>query len=131
MGAGVFGGGTLNAPLVQRSPAWHFPDAQPCAYGFFCRLLPTGDLIYLFLPAAYDEQRPAFSETLGLWAFWLYNGGLALVIFLDFFPIGWAQLDAVYQHGLAYARSSAFYNTTLSGSGCGCRAMWCLRLVRC
>jgi hypothetical protein len=24
-----------------------------------------------------------------------------------------AQLDAVYEHGLAYARSQAFYNTTL------------------
>jgi nitric oxide reductase subunit B len=24
-----------------------------------------------------------------------------------------AQLDAVYEHGLAYARSNAFYNTTL------------------
>jgi nitric oxide reductase subunit B len=33
-------------------------------------------------------------------------------IFLHFFPIGWPQLDAVYEHGLAYARSAAFYDTT-------------------
>jgi nitric oxide reductase subunit B len=39
--------------------------------------------------------------------------GLALWILLNFFPIGWAQLDAVFEHGLAYARSSTFYNTTL------------------
>jgi nitric oxide reductase subunit B len=32
---------------------------------------------------------------------------------LNFFPIGWPQLAAVYEHGLAYARSMAFYDTTL------------------
>jgi nitric oxide reductase subunit B len=48
-----------------------------------------------------------------LWAFWLYNGGLLLWILLNFFPIGWAQLNAVFEHGFAYARSMAFYDTTL------------------
>src|SRR5690242_5808430 len=55
----------------------------------------------------------AFGERLGLWAFWLYNAGLALWILLNFFPIGWLQLAAVYEHGLAYARSVTFYDTTL------------------
>ena len=32
---------------------------------------------------------------------------------LNFFPIGWPQLDAVFEHGLAYARSVKFYDTTL------------------
>ena len=32
---------------------------------------------------------------------------------LNFFPIGWAQLNAVFEHGLAYARSVQFYDTTL------------------
>ena len=32
---------------------------------------------------------------------------------VQFFPIGWPQLAAVYEHGLAYARSQAFYDTTL------------------
>jgi nitric oxide reductase subunit B len=50
---------------------------------------------------------------LGIWAFWLYNLGLALWILLNFFPIGWPQLNAVFEHGLAYARSIEFYNTTL------------------
>lgn len=36
-----------------------------------------------------------------------------LWILLNFFPIGWPQLDAVYEHGLAYARSNTFYKTTL------------------
>ena len=57
--------------------------------------------------------RPGFSEKLGMWAFWLYNGGLVLWILLNFFPIGWPQLNAVFEHGLAYARSGEFYNTTL------------------
>jgi nitric oxide reductase subunit B len=52
-------------------------------------------------------------EKLGRWAFWLYNSGLVLWIVFNFFPIGWPQLDAVYEHGLAYARSQNFYNTTL------------------
>lgn len=50
---------------------------------------------------------------MGVVAFWLYNAGLILWILLNFFPIGWQQLLAVYEHGLAYARSLAFYDTTL------------------
>jgi len=33
-------------------------------------------------------------------------------VVLHFFEIGWPQLDAVYEHGLAYARSKAFYDST-------------------
>jgi nitric oxide reductase subunit B len=69
-------------------------------------------LIYFCLRYA-AAGRVAFSERLGLIAFWLYNGGLVLWVALNFFPIGWPQLDAVFEHGLAYARSSAFYDTTL------------------
>jgi hypothetical protein len=35
-------------------------------------------------------------------------GGLVMWIFLHFFPIGWPQLNAVYEHGPAWARSQAF-----------------------
>ena len=31
---------------------------------------------------------------------------------MNFFPIGWPQLEAVYTHGYAYARSLRFYETT-------------------
>jgi nitric oxide reductase subunit B len=34
-------------------------------------------------------------------------------VFLEFFPIGWPQLNAVYEHGLAWARSQAFYDQDL------------------
>ncbi|MDE2026481.1 MAG: hypothetical protein KGJ07_08385, partial [Patescibacteria group bacterium] len=36
-----------------------------------------------------------------------------LWIVLNFFPIGWAQLMDVYEHGFAHSRSLEFYNTTL------------------
>jgi nitric oxide reductase subunit B len=38
---------------------------------------------------------------------------LSAVDRLQLFPIGWPQLDAVFEHGLAYARSIEFYSGTL------------------
>lgn len=112
VGAGVFGGGTLNAPLVNYYEHGTFltlNHAHTALFGAF-GLLAIG-LIYFCLRYATGE-RAAFGHRLGLVAFWLYNGGLVLWIALNFFPIGWPQLAAVYEHGYAYARSLAFYNTT-------------------
>ncbi len=113
VGAGVFGGGTLNAPLVNYYEHGTFltlNHAHTALFGAF-GLLAIGLIYFCLRYAAAD--RAAFSERNGIIAFWLYNAGLVLWIFLNFFPIGWAQLDAVFEHGLAYARSAAFYNTTL------------------
>ena len=113
VGAGVFGGGTLNAPLVNYYEHGTFltlNHAHTALFGAF-GLLGIG-LIYFCLRYIAADQHP-FGERIGQWAFWLYNGGLVLWILLNFFPIGWPQLDAVYEHGLAYARSQEFYNTTL------------------
>ncbi|MDE2450620.1 MAG: cbb3-type cytochrome c oxidase subunit I [Gammaproteobacteria bacterium] len=113
VGAGVFGGGTLNAPLVNYYEHGTFltlNHAHTALFGAF-GLLGIG-LIYFCLRYAAGEQH-AFGEKTGRWAFWLYNGGLVLWIALNFFPIGWPQLTAVYEHGYAYARSEAFYQTTL------------------
>jgi nitric oxide reductase subunit B len=113
VGAGVFGGGTLNAPLVNYYEHGTFltlNHAHTALFGAF-GLLGIG-LIYFCLRYVAADRHP-FGERLGRWAFWLYNGGLVLWIVLNFFPIGWAQLDAVYEHGLAYARSQEFYDTTL------------------
>jgi nitric oxide reductase subunit B len=113
VGAGVFGGGTLNAPLVNYYEHGTFltlNHAHTALFGAF-GLLAIG-LVYFCLRYAAGE-RAAFSDRLGLWAFWLYNAGLVLWIVLNFFPIGWLQLEAVYEHGLAYARSLQFYDTTL------------------
>jgi nitric oxide reductase subunit B len=113
VGAGVFGGGTLNAPLVNYYEHGTFltlNHAHTALFGAF-GLLAIG-LVYFCLRYAAGD-RVAFSERTGVWAFWLYNSGLVLWILLNFFPIGWPQLDAVFEQGLAYARSTAFYKTTL------------------
>lgn len=113
VGAGVFGGGTLNAPLVNYYEHGTFltlNHAHTALFGAF-GMLGIGLIYFCLRYAAAD--RVAFSERLGMWAFWLYNAGLALWIALNFFPIGWTQLAAVYEHGFAYARSLQFYDTTL------------------
>jgi nitric oxide reductase subunit B len=113
VGAGVFGGGTLNAPLVNYYEHGTFltlNHAHTALFGAF-GLLGIG-LIYFCLRYRAGNRVP-FSDRTGILAFWLYNGGLVLWILLNFFPIGWPQLEAVYEHGFAYARSAAFYDTTL------------------
>jgi nitric oxide reductase subunit B len=113
VGAGVFGGGTLNAPLVNYYEHGTFltlNHAHTALFGAF-GLLAIG-LIYFCLRYA-AGGRVVFNERLGWWAFWLCNIGLVLWILLNFFPIGWPQLDAVFEHGLAYARSVKFYDETL------------------
>ncbi len=112
VGAGVFGGGTLNAPLVNYYEHGTFltlNHAHTALFGAF-GLLAIG-LVYFCLRYAAGEGE--FGERLGKLAFWLYNLGLVLWIALNFFPIGWPQLAAVYEHGLAYARSLEFYDTTV------------------
>jgi nitric oxide reductase subunit B len=113
VGAGVFGGGTLNAPLINYYEHGTFltlNHAHTALFGAF-GLLAIG-LIYFCLRYVAADRAP-FGEKAGLWAFWLYNAGLVLWVLLNFFPIGWPQLNAVFEHGLAYARSAAFYDGTL------------------
>lgn len=112
VGAGVFGGGTLNAPLVNYYEHGTFltlNHAHTSMFGAF-GLLALG-LLYMSL--RYLNGNRPWSDRAGVWAFWLYNTGLVMWILLNFYPIGWPQLEAVYEHGVAYARSLAFYNTTL------------------
>ncbi len=113
VGAGVFGGGTLNAPLINYYEHGTFLTLNHAHTGLFGAFgeLAIG-LIYFCLRYAAADRHP-FSERIGLIAFWLYNAGLVLWITLNFFPIGWPQLDAVFEHGFAYARSDAFYSQTL------------------
>ncbi|TAL85257.1 MAG: nitric oxide reductase [Rhodanobacter sp.] len=111
VGAGVFGGGTLNAPLVNYYEHGTFltlNHAHTSLFGAF-GLLAIG-LLYMVLRYL-NGDRP-WSDRIGTWAFWLYNIGMVMWILLNFFPIGWPQLEAVYTHGYAYARSMQFYNTT-------------------
>src|SRR5437868_4536449 len=123
VGAGVFGGGTLNAPLINYYEHGTFltlNHAHTALFGAF-GLLAIG-LIYFCLRYATADRVP-FGERFGMWAFWLYNAGLVLWILLNFFPIGWPQLAAVYEHGLAYARSVEFSTPPWCGNGCVFPAM--------
>lgn len=111
VGAGVFGGGTLNAPLVNYYEHGTFltlNHAHTSMFGAF-GLLAIG-LLYMVL--RYINGNRPWSDRAGVWAFWLYNTGVVMWILLNFYPIGWPQLEAVYTHGYAYARSMQFYNTT-------------------
>lgn len=113
VGAGVFGGGTLNAPLInyyEHGTFLSLNHAHTALFGAF-GLLGIG-LVYFCLRYAAGNRLP-WSDRLGTWAFWLYNGGLVLWIALNFFPIGWSQLMDVYERGFSHARSLEFYNTTL------------------
>lgn len=113
VGAGVFGGGTLNAPLINYYEHGTFltlNHAHTALFGAF-GLLGLG-LVYFCLRFA-TGNKFVWSDRLGTWAFWLYNVGLLLWIVLNFFPIGWSQLMDVYKHGYAHSRSLEFYNTTL------------------
>lgn len=113
VGAGVFGGGTINSPLVnyyEHATFLSLNHAHTALFGAF-GLLALG-LVYFCLRYAAGEKT-IWSNRLGVWAFWLYNLGLVMWIALNFFPIGWPQLMDVYEHGLAHARSLEFYNTTL------------------
>lgn len=113
VGAGVFGGGTLNAPLVnyyEHGTFLSLNHAHTALFGAF-GLLAIAMVYFCLRFAAGNEAR--FSDRIGTWAFWLYNAGLVLWIVLNFFPIAWSQLIDVYEHGLTHARSLEFYNTTL------------------
>ncbi|MGC8537046.1 MAG: nitric-oxide reductase large subunit [Rhizomicrobium sp.] len=112
VGAGVFGGGTLNAPLVnyyEHATTLTLNHAHTALFGAF-GLLAIG-MIYFCLRYAGGET--PVSDRPGYIAFAFYNIGVILWVVLTFFPVGWPQLEAVYEHGLAYARSQAFYDTTL------------------
>jgi nitric oxide reductase subunit B len=113
VGAGVFGGGTLNAPLVNYYEHGTFltlNHAHTSLFGAF-GLLALGLIYFCLRYRAGPNAR--FDERLGRIAFWCYNIGLLMWVLLHFFPIGWPQLDAVYEHGLAWARSQAFYDQYL------------------
>ncbi len=132
VGAGVFGGGTLECAARQLLRARYLPHPQPRAHGAVRRLRAAGHRPGLFLPALCGGRARAFSERLGRWAFWLYNIGLVLWILLNFFPIGWPQLDAVFEHGLRLcAQRQVLRQDACCGNGCDCPAMWCSRSARC
>jgi len=112
IGAGVFGGGAINIPIINYFEHGTFltlNHAHSALFGAF-GLLGLG-LIYFCL--RYAAGNGNWSNKLGIWSFWLYNLGLILMMVLNLLPVGYLQFNAVIEHGFAYARSLDFYNTTL------------------
>ena len=110
IGAGVFGGGTLNAPLINYYEHGTFltlNHAHMALFGAF-GLFAIG-LIYFCLRYAFGD-RFVWSDKLSIWGFWLYNLSLILWMVLNLLPVGYLQLNEVYNHGFYYARGIEFYN---------------------
>ncbi|CAI3956344.1 Nitric oxide reductase large subunit (NorB) (PDB:3WFC) [Commensalibacter communis] len=111
VGAGIFGGGVLNAPLAnyyEHGTSLTLNHAHTAMFGAF-GLLGLG-MIYFCLRYAAGNKYP-FIERWGYIALFLFNIALVLWTWLTFFPVGWPQLNAVYEHGLNFARSLSFYDT--------------------
>jgi nitric oxide reductase subunit B len=57
--------------------------------------------------------RHAWSDRPLAWAFWLLNGGLAMMVLLSLFPVGVVQAWASVSEGLWYARSAELLQSPL------------------
>jgi len=118
VGAGVFGGGTLNAPLINYYEHGTFltlNHPHTSLFGAF-GLLGIGLIYFCLRYAAADRAR--FSDPLGLWAFWLYNAGLVLWIALNFFPLGWPH--SMRSTNMVWPMRGALNFTTRHCCGSGC-----------
>jgi nitric oxide reductase subunit B len=113
IGAGVMGGGALNAPLInyyEHGTFLTFNHAHTALFGAF-GLFALGVIYFCLRYAAGNKF--AWSDKLGIWSFWLYNLGLILWIVLNLIPVGYLQLIDVYNMGYWHARTMDFYNTVV------------------
>ena len=111
VGAGVLGF-FINLPLINYYEhgtyltVGHAHAAMFGAFGF----LALGMVTYM-LQLSIDPERWD-----GSWlraAFWCWNVGLALMVFVSVLPVGFLQLDVAFTEGYAAARSLEFYNGDL------------------
>ncbi|WP_415383238.1 nitric-oxide reductase large subunit [Halosimplex sp. TS25] len=108
VGAGVLGF-FINLPLINYYEhgtyltVGHAHAAMFGAFGFLALGMVTYMLQIAIDPADWD----------GSWlrgAFWLWNVGLALMVFVSVLPVGFLQLEAIFTESYAAGRSLAFYN---------------------
>lgn len=113
VGAGILGF-LINTPLalyylqgLQTTPA-HGHAALFGVYG----MLGIGML--LFCMRGLSER--GWSDRLFLWVFWLFNGGLALMVFVSLLPQGLIQGYVAFREGYWFARSSELIHSPLMES---------------
>jgi len=108
VGAGVLGF-FINLPLINYYEhgtyltVGHAHAAMFGAFGFLALGMVTYMLQISIRPDRWD----------GSWlrgAFWLWNVGLALMVFVSVLPVGFLQLEAIFTESYAAGRSLAFYN---------------------
>ncbi|QHS16971.1 nitric-oxide reductase large subunit [Halopenitus persicus] len=111
LGAGVLGF-FINLPLVNYYEhgtyltVGHAHAAMFGAFGFLALGMATYMLRIATVPSQWTERRLR-------WAFWLWNVGLAVMVFVSVLPVGFLQLEVAFTEGYAAARSLAFYNGDL------------------
>ena len=109
LGAGVFGL-IVNLPIMnyyQHGTYLGVNHGHAALMGVYGNLSVAGVLFcskFLFKPAKWNEK-------LVRTVFWALNIGLALMVALDLFPVGVYQLNAVFEHGLWFAKSQEFIST--------------------
>ena len=111
LGAGVLGF-FINLPLINYYEhgtyltVGHAHAAMFGAFGFLALGMATYMLRISTKPSEWTERRLR-------WAFWLWNVGLAVMVFASVLPVGFLQLDAAFTQSYAAARSLAFYNSEM------------------
>jgi nitric oxide reductase subunit B len=111
LGAGVLGF-FINLPLINYYEhgtyltVGHAHAAMFGAFGFLALGMATYMLRISTKPSEWTERRLR-------WAFWLWNVGLAVMVFVSVLPVGFLQLETAFTQSYAAARSLAFYNGNL------------------
>lgn len=108
VGGGVLGF-FINLPLINYYEhgtyltVGHAHAAMFGAFGFLALGMATYMLRIATAPGQWVERRLR-------WAFWLWNAGLAVMVFVSVLPVGFLQLEVAFTQGYDAARSLAFYN---------------------
>lgn len=108
-GAGVFGL-IINLPILnyyQHGTYLGVNHGHAALMGVYGNLSVAGVLFCSKL--LFKDNK--WNEKLLRTVFWALNTGLLLMVVLDLFPVGIYQLDAVFKHGLWYAKSQEFLAT--------------------
>jgi len=111
LGAGVLGF-FINLPLINYYEhgtyltVGHAHAAMFGAFGFLALGMATYMLRISTTPAEWTERRLR-------WSFWLWNVGLAVMVFVSVLPVGFLQLETAFTQTYGAARSLAFYNSEL------------------